>query len=125
MLIAGAGGMIGTCARFSVNRLCATFLSPDWPWGTMTVNLLGCLLIGVIIGLLERWEVASSGMLNALLITGFCGGFTTFSAFSADTLRMIDRGAWTPALGYILLSVVGGIILAWAGRAACLTCKVA
>ena len=78
------------------------------------MNLLGCLLIGVLYGLwLERPEL--SPVLRQLLVTGLLGAFTTFSTFSLDTLRLLENGEGLLALGYVLLSVCIGLLATWAG----------
>ena len=80
----------------------------------MIVNLLGCLLIGVLYGLwLERPEF--SPLLRQTLVVGFLGAFTTFSTFSLDTLRLLENGEGLLALAYILLSVCVGLLATWAG----------
>jgi CrcB protein len=84
-----------------------------FPWATLTVNLLGCLLIGAIYAIHEKSTQGEN--IKLLLATGFCGGFTTFSAFAIENLHLIKQGATTPAIGYIALSVILGILLAFFG----------
>ena len=116
MLIAGAGGFAGTCGRFLINRWSASLLPGAFPLGTFLVNLIGCFLFGLIFGLLERANLLTSSQ-NALLLTGFCGGFTTFSAFANDMLQLGDKGEWGSFALYLAGSVAGGLLLVWAGRA--------
>lgn len=82
-----------------------------FPWATFGANMLGCALAGVLSGL---WSQPSEGMRLAWLV-GFCGGLSTFSAFSKETLQLIQKGAWPMALGYVGISVVAGLLVLWAG----------
>ena len=115
MMIAGAGGFIGTCGRYAVSRLTATWAVAPFPMGTFAVNMLGCLLIGVLAGLAERGGVISQNA-SLLLITGVCGGFTTFSTFSNEMFAMIQLRQYMTCGIYFVLSVVLGVSLVWAGR---------
>lgn len=115
MMIAGAGGFIGTCGRYAVSRLTATWAVAPFPMGTFAVNMLGCLLIGVLAGLAERGGVISQNA-SLLLITGVCGGFTTFSTFSNEMFAMIQLRQYMTCGIYFVLSVVIGVSLVWAGR---------
>ena len=108
------GGMAGTLLRFATGN----WVSAHWPQhfygATLAVNLIGCLLIGFLYGLfLLRPEVPLE--LRAGLIVGFLGGLTTFSSFSMDTLRLLESGQLPLAIGYVGLSVVGGLLATWAG----------
>ena len=116
MLIAGAGGFVGTCGRFLIGKWASDIFQGSFPFGTFLVNVIGCFIIGLIFGLLERGHVLTAGE-NALLITGFCGGFTTFSAFANDMWVLGDKGDWTTFVIYLSASVVCGVLLVCAGRA--------
>ena len=116
MLIAGAGGFIGTCGRFLVGKWSAGMWHGAFPMGTFLVNIIGCFIIGLFFGLLEKAHVMTSTE-NVLLITGFCGGFTTFSSFADDMWVLGSKGDWVTFGLYLGLSVVIGIGLVWAGRA--------
>ena len=116
MLIAGAGGFIGTCGRFLVGRWSTGFWHGNFPLGTFIVNLIGCFLIGLFLGLTTKENLLSENM-TILHITGFCGGFTTFSSFAADLLVMGQKGDWTTFVLYTLLSLLAGVFLVWCGRA--------
>ena len=107
-----AGGAVGAGARHLVGRATAT-LGSDWPWATLSVNILGGLAMGLLAGALARTMVGEQARL--LLGVGVLGGFTTFSAFSLDVVVMIERGAWISAAGYIALSVIGSIMALFAG----------
>lgn len=116
MLIAGAGGFLGTCGRFLVNRWCAAFSHGPFPLATFIVNLVGCFLFGLFFGWLQRHGMLSSAQ-NALLVTGFCGGFTTFSTFASEIWTMSNRGDLVLSLVYLFASVALGVALVWLGRA--------
>ncbi len=102
------GGAFGAGARHLVGRATLGLFGPAFPWGTLAVNLLGGLAMGLLAGSLVR--VGESGEPWRLLLgVGVLGGFTTFSAFSLEVLLMLERGDWGVALGYILASVVGAV----------------
>lgn len=108
------GGSFGAVARYAVAQWSVTHWPKLFPLPTLIVNLLGCLLIGVLYGLwLDRPDL--SPMLRQTLMVGFLGAFTTFSTFSLDTLRMLENGEGLMALAYILLSVCVGLLATWAG----------
>ncbi|MGK6322408.1 fluoride efflux transporter CrcB [Sphingomonas sp. DT-51] len=115
LLLVMAGGAIGTAARYLTGRAMTATLGPDWPWGTLTVNLVGGLLMGLLAGTLARLGGSESWRL--LLGVGLLGGFTTFSAFALDAATMIERGALLGAFGYASVSVTGAIAAVFAGLA--------
>ena len=108
LLLVMLGGATGSAARYLTGRLTLAWFGPGYPWGTLAVNLIGGFLMGLLAGGLMRLG-AASGYWWPLLGVGVLGGFTTFSSFSLDTMTMLERGAWMPALGYILVSVIGSI----------------
>lgn len=116
LIFAGIGGFVGTCLRFLAGRL-EHLLAPasNFPWATFSVNIVGSLLIGVLYGLAERNNIITP-QLNALLITGFCGGLTTFSSFSHDAYQQIVFGNLYLAALYIALSVGLGVLAVHFGR---------
>ena len=125
MLIAGAGGFVGTCLRYLVGVFARQWFSDayplgkyfvNFPLGTFIANILGCLIIGLVFGLSEKTGLLSSNHV-LLLATGFCGGFTTFSAFANETLLLTAKGDTLTAAVYLLASVVLGILCVWLGRA--------
>lgn len=115
MLIAGLGGFIGSCLRFLTGKLCSTLSDSPFPYGTLTVNLIGSFIIGIIFGLAERHNFLSPQM-SALLITGFCGGFTTFSAFADDMYLLLHERNILSLGIYAISSFALGLLLVWAGR---------
>ena len=113
-LAVSAGGVAGTLLRFAVGN----WVNANWPrhfyTATLAVNIVGCLLIGVLYGLfLIRPEVPVE--VRAGLMVGFLGGLTTFSSFSLDTVRLLETGQAQLALGYAAISVFGGLLATWAG----------
>lgn len=116
MIIAGCGGFVGTCGRFLIAKLSSAMFHGSFPIGTFLVNIIGCFIIGLLFGLLEKAHVMTPGE-NVLLITGFCGGFTTFSTFADDMWELGSKGDWGTFAAYLAASVIIGILLVWAGRA--------
>lgn len=103
------GGMAGALARYFCS---IAFVSNRFPTATLTVNIIGSLLIGVVAAVLLKHP---DNFWKLLLVTGFCGGFTTFSAFSLETFQLIEQHQNGKALLYIFLSVVGSIAATFAG----------
>lgn len=114
MLLAGAGGFIGTCCRFLTNRFYLTYFKTTLPLATFTVNILGCFIVGLILGLMTRAGIVSPKM-NAFLVVGFCGGFTTFSTFSYETFTLGMNGDVLTSIFYAAGSMIVGLIAVWLG----------
>jgi CrcB protein len=118
-LLIGVGGGAGATARYLMQQYVQGRWALAWPVGTGTVNALGCLLAGLLLGVLERHNLGAGWRL--LLITGFCGGFTTFSAFALENMALLREGQVGLAALYAGGSVVLGVLLAgagyWLGRA--------
>lgn len=104
-----AGGAAGAVSRVFVSGQVSRLMGPSFPWGTLGVNVLGSLLMGVLAGVLSR-RFQASPELNALLAAGFLGGFTTFSAFSLDVVQLLQRQLTGAAAVY-----AGGSVLLCAG----------
>ncbi len=115
-LIVALGGAVGASLRHLTSLMTLRWFGPGFPWGTLTVNILGSFLMGVFIELLAR-KFDSSQELRLLIATGIMGGFTTFSAFSLDVAVMWERGATLTAAGYVLASVALSILALFAGLA--------
>ena len=113
MLLVAAGGAAGSMLRYLVSFFTSRYFNGLFPLATFLVNMAGCFLIGVFIGLYTANN--DNQAIRMLLITGFCGGFTTFSAFSFENLTMINEGNILAALGYIFASVVLGCAAVWLG----------
>ena len=112
-LLVMIGGAVGSAGRYAVGKATLGAFGPDYPWGTLAVNLIGGLLMGLLAGALAR--TGGSEHSRLLLAVGVLGGFTTFSAFSLDAALMIETGAWAKALVYVLASVTGSILALFAG----------
>lgn len=116
ILAVGVGGSLGALARLGVANWVMAMWPKAFPLATLAVNLLGCLIIGILYGLwLHRPEF--SPLLRQGLLIGFLGAFTTFSTFSLDALRLMENGEAVLAIGYILLSVCICLLATWAGLA--------
>jgi CrcB protein len=103
-LLVAVGGAIGSLLRYYVGLGSVRLMGPSFPWGTLTVNVVGCFVIGVFAEMIARRFDASTE-LRLLLITGFLGGFTTFSAFSLDAITLFERGEILAGGIYIAASV--------------------
>ncbi|MCB1670693.1 MAG: fluoride efflux transporter CrcB [Gammaproteobacteria bacterium] len=108
------GGALGAVCRYWLVTLAEHHNSSLFPVGTLTVNVLGSLLIGILFVLLTE-KIQAAAYLRPLLQIGFLGALTTFSTFSLDTLLLMQQGMVLPALSYITLSVILCILAAWAG----------
>ena len=104
------GGAVGSAARYEVGRLALQRISPGYPWGTLIVNLDGGLLMGVLAGMIVA-DGRADRTAWLLLGVGALGGFTTFSAFSLDVFTMLESGRTAAAVGYVLASVIGSVLL--------------
>lgn len=109
-----AGGALGAGARHLLGRLMLSLLGPGYPWGTLTANLAGGMLMGLLVGSLARMSVPGEGW-RLFLGVGVLGGFTTFSSFALENVLMIERGDWAMAAGYALASLAGSIMAVFAG----------
>jgi len=117
LLSVAAGGAIGATLRWAVVRWAGHVLGMGFPYGTLIVNVLGSLVMGVAaVAMMERFP-GSWGRYSPFLMTGVLGGFTTFSAFSLDALFLIERGRNLAAAAYIGGSVALSIAGLWAGLA--------
>jgi fluoride exporter len=114
IILIGTGGAIGSICRYLTAVFITKHFSSLFPLATFTANIVGCLLIGILLGLFEKEQVMNND-LRFLLITGFCGGYTTFSAFSSENFALLNTGNYQTALLYMMLSLVTGIICVWAG----------
>jgi fluoride exporter len=119
--LVAAGGAIGALGRYQLGRLVTNVVgntaATSFPWATLGVNILGCLLIGLLYGWFIR-AGATNENLRLLLGVGILGGFTTFSTFGLETLVLLERGAIIPALSYVAASVLVGLVAIFVGMAA-------
>ena len=109
-----AGGALGAGGRYLVNVTAMRLLGPGFPWATVFVNVVGSLVMGVLVGV---FAARSLTHLQPFAMTGVLGGFTTFSAFSLDTLMLWERGQLGLALVYVILSVAASLLAVFAGLA--------
>ena len=112
LLLVASGGAVGSALRY----LTSIWVGRCWPmatfpWATLAANVLGCLLIGLFTA---KWPGHDS--LRLLLVTGFCGGYTTFSTFSLESLSLWTQQQYGAAIVYSLLSIVLGAAAVWAGN---------
>jgi fluoride exporter len=114
LLLVGLGGGIGSMLRYVVSLLTFKNDNATFPWSTFIVNVIGCLIIGLLFSYFEKQELLQSN-LKLLFITGFCGGFTTFSTFALENVQLIQSGNLTNAIIYSLSSVIVGISATIAG----------
>lgn len=119
LLAVALGGALGALGRYVLSTCLQTRLQSwtgvGFPWGTLGVNLLGCLLLGVLFALVQRQDL--SGELQALLAVGVLGSFTTFSTFSLETVELLQDGDWGKAAAYVVVSLLLGIAAVAAGMA--------
>lgn len=114
LIIIGAGGFVGSIARYLTSKYIQDNLSFSFPVGTLIVNISGCFILGVIYGLMERGEILSQES-RLFLTIGFCGGFTTFSSFAFENVLILRDGNFMQSALYISLSVFAGILLLYIG----------
>ena len=117
LILVALGGAIGAVARWKLSAVIVHHAA-GWrfPIGTFVVNVAGCLIAGVLAGLVTRRDLFSPET-RLFLFTGLLGGFTTFSAFGVETVSLLKRGDHAIAVAYILLSVAGGIAGLWLAMA--------
>ena len=112
-LLVAVGSGVGGAMRLLVSTLVGRTAGANFPWGTLVVNVVGCLLVGVLGAMFEPASPLHVRQeLRALLVVGLLGGFTTFSAFSLETLLLVQRGAVAAAIGYVVASVVLCLLVA-------------
>ncbi len=115
-LAVAVGGALGSLARFWLAAAMTALTGPRFPWGTLLINVVGSGVIGLVAGYtLTPDRVAMHPDVRIFLMTGVCGGFTTFSAFSLQTLELMQSGEVIPALGYAIGSVVLCVLATYGG----------
>jgi CrcB protein len=107
-------GAVGTLARYGLQGLVQTRMASTFPYGTLLINLTGCLLLGFI-GQLTLNRMLISSELRIAIAIGFFGGYTTFSSFGWETAKMLEDGEWLRATTYVGASVIAGLLLSVAG----------
>lgn len=114
VLFVGLGGAVGSILRYLASVITLKYYSASFPLATFIVNISGCFLAGLIFGLIPQ-ETSEAQSLKLLLITGFCGGFTTFSAFALENIKLINSGNSSTAIFYLIASIAAGLFAAWLG----------
>ncbi len=113
LLLIGTGSFIGGVLRYLVSFPFMHKYPHGFPWGTLLVNILGCLVIGLLYGYAERWHFPKEWRL--FLATGLLGGFTTFSAFSNEAVTLFQNGQSTYAITYVVASILVGLTATFLG----------
>ena len=113
-LIVGLGGAIGSMLRYAVQKIFQVQSAAAFPTGTLLVNIAGCFLIGILSGMVSR-SLSWNEEMKLLLMTGFCGGFTTFSAFTLEGIGLLKENKTALFLIYLTASVVGGLLATFIG----------
>ncbi len=108
LLIVFFGGGLGSVIRFSLSKWINNLHTHDFPWGTLVVNVVACFAVGLIIGLADHKQIISPSA-RLFWVVGFCGGFSTFSTFSQETLYLLQSGFTTSMIFYISISVLACI----------------
>ena len=116
LALVGFGGRIGASSRYAAGRWVNDMAgNPAFPYGTLAVNVIGCLLIGVLAGLVATRNIIGVDT-RAFLIVGVLGGFTTYSAFGLETVELIRRGEFFVGLSNVVLQITLGLAAVWVGR---------
>lgn len=108
------GGACGCCSRYLLSELCTALLGRAFPYGTFFVNVVGSLIIGAVIALIENGTLAAAPW-RPLIVVGFLGGLTTFSSFSLDNMLLLQQGEFLKAGFNIVLNVILGLFSVWIG----------
>lgn len=111
-LCVGLGAFVGANVRYWTGVAFRTYLPSAFPWATLTINVVGCFLIGLVMGTLP----GRTQWIQLFAVVGVLGGFTTFSAFGYETLTLFRSGQTGVALGYVAASVVVGLGATWVGQ---------
>lgn len=113
IILVGLGGGVGSILRYITSVITLKYYSSTFPLATFIVNIVGCLIIGVLVGLFDKNILSDD--LKLLLITGFCGGYTTFSAFSLENILLLQSGHYLILITYIVASVLVSLFAIWIG----------
>ena len=114
IIFVGIGGGIGSIFRYLTSVFVGKYFLAAFPFATFFANILGCLIIGLLLGFFERHQLANPD-LKYLFVTGFCGGYTTFSTFAAENFNLFQSENSLTAFAYIAASVLVGLLAVWAG----------
>lgn len=114
LLIVGLGGGVGSMLRYTIHKIFNVQSTAEFPASTLVVNISGCFLIGILWGLVSR-SLTWNEEMKLLLMTGFCGGFTTFSAFTLEGMGLLKENKIALFFIYLTASVVGGLLATFIG----------
>jgi len=114
IILVGVGGGIGSIFRYLTTVVAAKYFNAAFSIATFIANILGCLIIGLLLGFFERHQLANPD-LKYLFVTGFCGGYTTFSTFAAENINLFQSENSLTAFAYIAASVIVGLLAVWIG----------
>ena len=114
LILVTMGGGIGSVFRYLTSIWVAKHFPHTFPISTLVVNVIGCFVMGVLINMSGKYAFFGNG-LRALLIVGFCGGYTTFSTFSAENLRLYETGSYGILVFYVTASIILGFAALWLG----------
>lgn len=115
VFLVGIGGLLGSIARYLSASFVIRIVSSAFPYGTFAVNIVGCLIIGVVFGLSERFDWLPEW--RVFLATGFCGGFTTFSSFAYENILLLQDRDYLTFAAYSGLSFILGLLATFIGLA--------
>ena len=116
VILVGLGGGIGSIFRYLTSVVADKYFHAAFPLATFIANILGCLIIGLFLGFFERHQMTNPD-LKYLFVTGFCGGYTTFSTFAAENVSLFHSENSLTAFAYIAASVLAGLLAVWIGMA--------
>lgn len=114
LILVGIGGGLGSILRYLTSLWATKYFQSVFPLATFTANVLGCLFIGILLGLFERQQLTDPD-LKFLLIIGFCGGYTTFSSFAAENINLLQNGHLSTFFLYSIASFVTSLVAVWLG----------
>ena len=114
LLLIGAGGFLGAIARYGLSGWLARLSGGNWPWGTLAVNVIGCLALGALMAYGQRQGLEAH--LRLFLTVGILGAFTTFSTFGYETMVLLRAGSYWQAMSNVTLNLMLGMSAVWIGQ---------
>lgn len=114
LILVGVGGAVGSILRFIISILSIKWFTTSFPFGTMTVNIIGSLLLGLVMGYVIKTHTDTE-QIRLLIGVGFCGGFTTFSTFAYENITLLQQNNYSQFLLYVFISLVFALLAILAG----------